>query len=36
MLYLPWRLGSGRAFNAGLPWKGMEVGLKLMSQVLGN
>jgi NADH dehydrogenase FAD-containing subunit len=35
-LYLPWRFGAGNAFHAGLPWKGMELGLKVMSRVLAN
>ncbi|GAB4156589.1 MAG: FAD/NAD(P)-binding oxidoreductase [Roseiflexaceae bacterium] len=35
-LYLPWRFGAGNAFHAGLPWKGMEMGLKVMSGVLAN
>jgi sulfide:quinone oxidoreductase len=30
-VYLPWRFGSGNAFHSGLPWKGMELGLKVMS-----
>jgi sulfide:quinone oxidoreductase len=34
--YLPWRFGAGNAFHAGLPWKGMEMGLKVMSRVLAN
>ena len=33
-VYLPWRFGSGNPFHAGLPWKGMEVGLKVMSRLL--
>jgi sulfide:quinone oxidoreductase len=32
--YLPWRFNAGNPFHAGLPWKGMEVGLKVMSRVL--
>jgi sulfide:quinone oxidoreductase len=35
-LYLPWRFGAGNAFHMGLPWKGMEVGLKVMSRVLAS
>jgi sulfide:quinone oxidoreductase len=33
-VYLPWRFGDGNPFHAGLPWKGMEAGLKVMSRVL--
>jgi NADH dehydrogenase FAD-containing subunit len=33
-VYLPWRFGSGNPFHAGLPWKGMELGLKVMSKLL--
>jgi sulfide:quinone oxidoreductase len=33
-LYLPWRFRGGNPFHAGLPWKGMELGLKVMSSVL--
>lgn len=33
-VYLPWRFAAGEPFHAGLPWKGMEVGLKVMSRVL--
>jgi len=35
-LYLPWRFGAGNPFHAGLPWKGMEMGLKVMSKVMAN
>ena len=35
-VYLPWRFGAGNAFHAGLPWTGMEAGLKVMSGVLAN
>ncbi|HXF96245.1 MAG TPA: FAD-dependent oxidoreductase [Gemmatimonadales bacterium] len=34
--YLPWRFGRGNPFHAGLPWRGMEVGLKVMSRVLAS
>ncbi len=34
--YLPWRFRAGNPFHAGLPWKGMEVGLKVMSGLLAN
>ncbi len=33
-VYLPWRFGAGEPFHAGLPWKGMEIGLKVMSRLL--
>jgi sulfide:quinone oxidoreductase len=33
-VYLPWRFGAGNPFHAGLPWKGMEAGLKVMSRLL--
>jgi sulfide:quinone oxidoreductase len=33
-VYLPWRFGAGNPFHAGLPWKGMDAGLKVMSKVL--
>jgi len=32
--YLPWRFNAGNPFHAGLPWRGMEAGLKVMSRVL--
>ena len=32
--YLPWRFRSGRPFHAGLPWKGMEAGLAVMSRLM--
>lgn len=35
-VYLPWRFGAGNAFHAGLPWKGMEVGLKVMSGLMAK
>jgi sulfide:quinone oxidoreductase len=35
-VYLPWRFGAGNPFHAGLPWKGMEAGLKVMSRVLAS
>lgn len=34
--YLPFRFGLGNPFHAGLPWRGMEVGLKAMSRVLAK
>jgi sulfide:quinone oxidoreductase len=33
-VYLPWRFRHGNPFHAGLPWKGMELGLKVMSSLL--
>ena len=35
-VYLPWRFRAGNPFHAGLPWKGMELGLKLMSGALAT
>ncbi len=35
-LYLPWRFRNGEPFHAGLPWEGMELGLKVMSTVLAR
>ncbi len=35
-LYLPFRFANGNPFHAGLPWKGMEVGLKVMSALLAK
>ncbi len=35
-LYLPWRFRNGKPFHAGLPWEGMELGLKVMSAVLAR
>ncbi|HXF65048.1 MAG TPA: FAD-dependent oxidoreductase [Caldilineaceae bacterium] len=34
--YLPWRFHAGNPFHGGLPWRGMEVGLKAMSSVMAN
>jgi sulfide:quinone oxidoreductase len=33
-VYLPWRFRAGRPFHAGLPWKGMEAGLAVMSRLM--
>ncbi len=33
-LYLPWRFSAGNPFHAGLPWRVMEVGLRVMSRLL--
>lgn len=35
-VYLPWRFRAGNPFHAGVPWRGMEVGLKMMSRVLAT
>jgi sulfide:quinone oxidoreductase len=35
-IYLPWRFGAGEPFHAGMPWKVMDVGLKLMSRVMAS
>jgi sulfide:quinone oxidoreductase len=35
-LYLPWRFTAGNPFHAGLPWNGMEFGLKVMSAVFAQ
>lgn len=35
-MYLPLRFGWGNPFHAGLPWKGMEVGLKVMSGLMAR
>jgi sulfide:quinone oxidoreductase len=35
-LYLPWRFGHGEPFHAGLAWKAMDKGLKVMSSVLAE
>jgi sulfide:quinone oxidoreductase len=35
-LYLPWRFRNGNPFHAGLAWKGMEVGLRVMSGLLAH
>ena len=32
--YLPWRFGAGKPFHAGLPWRGMELGLNVMSRLM--
>ena len=34
--YLPFRFGWGNPFHAGVPWKGMEVGLKAMSGIMAK
>ena len=33
-VYLPWCFKNGEPFHAGVPWKGMEIGLKVMSKVM--
>ncbi len=35
-VYLPYRFGNGNPFHAGLPWRGMDAGLKVMSKVMAN
>ena len=35
-VYLPWRFKAGNPFHAGLPWRGMEIGLKVMSSLLAR
>ncbi|MCL4545766.1 MAG: FAD-dependent oxidoreductase, partial [Chloroflexi bacterium] len=35
-MYLPWRFRAGNPFHSGLPWRGMELGLKVMSTVLAS
>lgn len=34
--YLPFRFALGNPFHAGMPWKGMEVGLKAMSSLMAK
>ncbi len=35
-VYLPWRFAAGEPFHAGLPWKAMEAGLRVMSRLLAT
>ena len=35
-VYLPYRFRAGRPFNAGAPWRAMDVGLKAMSTLLAR
>jgi hypothetical protein len=35
-VYLPWRFRNGEPFHAGLPWRGMDLGLRAMSAVLAR
>lgn len=35
-IYLPWRFGAGEPFHAGVPWKVMDVGLKVMSRLMAS
>jgi sulfide:quinone oxidoreductase len=35
-VYLPWRFRAGKPFHAGLPWRLMDWGLKLMSLLLAS
>jgi sulfide:quinone oxidoreductase len=34
--YLPFRFALGNPFHAGVPWKGMEAGLKVMSGLMAK
>jgi hypothetical protein len=34
--FLPFRFALGNPFHAGVPWKGMEVGLKAMSGLMAK
>ena len=34
--YLPFRFALGNPFHAGIPWKGMELGLKGMSTLMAK
>ena len=34
--YLPWRFRAARPFHAGLPWKAMDLGLRIMSRLLAT
>jgi sulfide:quinone oxidoreductase len=35
-VYLPWRFRNGEPFHAGLPWRGMDLGLRVMATVLAR
>jgi hypothetical protein len=35
-IYLPWRFKASNPFHAGLPWKGMDAGLRVMSGLLAR
>ncbi|MCM2325785.1 MAG: FAD-dependent oxidoreductase [Candidatus Woesearchaeota archaeon] len=35
-VYLPFRYRNGNPFHAGLPWKLMDIGLKIMSRIMAN
>ncbi len=35
-IYLPWRFRAGEPFHEGLPWQGMELGLKVMATALAH
>ncbi len=35
-VYLPYRFNAGNPFHAGLSWKGMDAGLKVMSKTLAS
>lgn len=32
--YLPWRLDAGRPLHGGVPWRGMEIGMRALASVL--
>ncbi|MBI4276911.1 MAG: FAD-dependent oxidoreductase [Armatimonadetes bacterium] len=35
-IYLPWRFAAGQPFHAGMPWRVMEAGLRVMSGTLAS
>jgi NADH dehydrogenase FAD-containing subunit len=35
-IYLPYRFKAGNPFHEGLPWKGMDLGLKVMSHLMAS
>lgn len=35
-IYLPWRFRKGEPFHAGIPWKFMDLGLRVMASVLAH
>ncbi len=35
-IYVPWRFSTGNPFHAGLSWRAMELGLKVMSRFLAR
>jgi NADH dehydrogenase FAD-containing subunit len=34
--YLPWRFGEGEPVHGDLPWRGLETGMKLMSDLFAR